>query len=458
MLVTRKSKLQLKAQSIIFTFLFLAVLGLIAFLSLRYNYQADWTAGNRNTLSDPSQKLLVTIEGPISITAFTRDMNETLRDQIRQQIGRYQRVKPDISLEFVNPDLEPDRVRRLGVSVEGELIIEYRGKTENLRSVREVDITNALQRLARSQERWIVFVEGHGERNPRGQANHDLGSFGSEMERKGFKVQTIQLAATQAVPDNTAALVIAGSQVDWLPIEVRLVNEYIAAGGNLLWLHDPGSLYGLESVAETLGLKFLAGTIVDATSQLFGINDPTMVLVSDYPFGPLTSDFGFATLYPRATGIDITATADWQTKPFLQTLPRSWQESGPLEGEIVFDAENGDVDGPLTIGLYLSRQITTGESSEDESAREQRIVVTGDGDFLANAYLGNGGNLDLGLNIVNWLSHDDTQIAINARSAPDLSLTLPGMTSLMIAITFLIVIPLGLIGSGIGIWLVRRRR
>ena len=108
--------------------------------------------------------------------------------------------------------------------------------------------------------------------------------------------------------------------------------------------------------------------------------------------------------------------------------------------------------------MVLTR--TPGEASEDteSTASEQRIVVIGDGDFLSNTYLGNPGNLDLGLNIVRWLSHDDATIEIRVTSAPDTSLVLNKAAQAVIAIGFLVGLPLLLLLAGVVIWLRRRRR
>ena len=51
--------------------------------------------------------------------------------------------------------------------------------------------------------------------------------------------------------------------------------------------------------------------------------------------------------------------------------------------------------------------------------REQRIIVVGNGAFLANVYSGNGGNLDLGINMVNWLANEERLITVQPRAAKD---------------------------------------
>jgi hypothetical protein len=40
----------------------------------------------------------------------------------------------------------------------------------------------------------------------------------------------------------------------------------------------------------------------------------------------------------------------------------------------------------------------------DLGSRKQRVVVAGTGHFLSNQYVGLLGNLDLGVNMVNWLA------------------------------------------------------
>jgi ABC-type uncharacterized transport system involved in gliding motility auxiliary subunit len=103
---------------------------------------------------------------------------------------------------------------------------------------------------------------------------------------------------------------------------------------------------------------------------------------------------------------------------------------------------------------------SAGNSAEnpDDASQQQRVIVVGDGDFLSNAYLGNGGNLDLGLNMVHWLSNDDSFIAIRAKSGPDQTLTLSTTAQALIGAGFLFGVPLFLLSSGFFIWIRRRKR
>ena len=117
--------------------------------------------------------------------------------------------------------------------------------------------------------------------------------------------------------------------------------------------------------------------------------------------------------------------------------------------QIKQEDDAGEKPGPLNIALLFTRK---------EGEKDQRIVIFGDGDFISNAYLGNGANLNLGLNLVRWLSGDEKLLDIPAKTAPDLTLELSQFAGTAIAITLLILMPLGLFGTGFYIWWRRRNQ
>lgn len=440
-----------RLESLLFHLLLIVAAGLIAWLSLRYDAQWDWSAGARNTLSETSQQMLARLDSPLRVTSFAPE-NPLLRQGIREIIQRYQRYKPDVELIFVNPEQHPERVRQLGITLSGELLLEYEGRSETLRQITEQALSNAIQRLVQQQVHWLVPITGHGERNLAGAANFDLGDFGKELKRKGFQLQPLDIVTAAEIPGNTGLLIIASPRVAYLPSEVEQINDFVAAGGNLLWLTDPGAQHGLESLAKKLGIQFLPGTIVDANASSLDIQDPAVAIVPKYPRHPATQGFELLTIYPYAAAIRITH-SQWQATPLLTTLPRTWNETDSIKGEVSRDQSLGEEAGPLHIGVALTREI-----AGSSAAHQQRILVVGDGDFLSNAYLGNGGNLNLGLNLIRWLTREDRLLNIPVKTAPDLSLNLSHTATVIIGFGFLAVLPLGLIITGLIIGWHRRRR
>ena len=461
MKITAKSRRQSRINSIVMLLLILSLTGLLAWLSVRYQTQMDWTQSGRHTLSHASQEVLVRLEGPVEITAYARE-DAVLRQTVEKIVGRYKRLKPDIKLHFVNPDTVPDKVRSAGISVNGEMLLRYQGRKEHVKTGTEEEFTNALERLARGSEHLLVFLEGHGERDPFGKANHDLSLWTTQLVSRGFKIQYLNLADVQAIPGNTKVLVIASPTVGLLPGEIALIIEYLLRGGNILWLSDPGSLHGLESLADQLSIEIPSGVVIDFAGSLIGIEEPTIVLntSSMYPEHAITKTFNLTTFFPTTASINVRDNEQWNTSSLLISGDHTWLETGVLEGEIEYN-EDSDLIGPLDIGITLEKTIENdlgNDLDEPSETIQQRIIVIGDGDFLSNTYVGNSGNLDLGIRLINWLSNDDDFISIPIKTVNDAHLELSLLASVIIAFGFILVLPLLFLGTGLTIWWRRKKQ
>lgn len=442
----RPERLHLRLASVVFVLLFIAAIGLLAWLARDYHWRFDWTANGRNSLSEGSIALVKRLEKPVKITAYA-SARENQRKAIADLVARYQRHNAGIDLDFVDPDKEPLRTQEAGIQIDGALIVEYGEGRETVDQPSEQNLTNALARVARGGERWVVFLSGHGERRPDAQANHDFSTWTAQLRARGVRTRALSLADHPQIPQNTSVLVVAAPQANLLGGEVKRIEEYVARGGNLLWLVEPGSLRGLEPLAELFDLEFPAGVVVDPESQLVTGNDPRFVVVGRYGNHPAVQDMQLMTLFPTATSVRTNSGSGWQGEVLLDTGPAAWAEAGAVGRGLRFD-KGDDVRGPLNIGVALTREL---------EKREQRVIVLGDADFLSNAFLGNGGNLDLGNNLINWLTADDSFISVPARMAPDLDLTLSRSMQIGIALAFLVVLPLAFIGGGVFVWWRRRR-
>jgi ABC-type uncharacterized transport system involved in gliding motility auxiliary subunit len=455
--ITQKIQRQLKLQNIVFYLLVIMVVVLLAQLSLKTNIRSDWTANNRHSLSDTTTNFLTQLDLTLTIQAFISPTSE-YRPALESLLTSYQSHNAQLNISYINPDFSPDLVRKLKIQQQAEMVVSRGDKQQHVFDLSEQSLTNALITVSRQQEQWLIFIEGHGERTPLNMANYNLSVWGEQLKQKGFKFLPLNLVENNKIPKNASAVVIASPESAWLDGEIDIIKDYIANGGNLLWLAEPDSNQFLSRLAEQLALEFIPSIVIDPNAQKMGINDPQLVLITNYANHPIGQATSGVTVFPQAVALEQIQNdhLDWQYLPLLTTQAEVWSEATrPKKGaEQPFLFNLGyDTKGPLNIGYLLSR---TTENNKKET--KQRIAIIGDGDFLSNTYLGNGSNLELGMAIMNWLAGDDALISIPVKTTIDNQLQLNQTQSLFIGIGFLIIMPLLLLAIGLSLWWYRRRQ
>ncbi|WP_158583405.1 GldG family protein [Salinisphaera sp. Q1T1-3] len=440
------------------------VAGLLAALvAARLSVTFDWTANNRNSLTPASQRVLNSLsDGPITFTAYMYP--GTARQDLRTRLARYTRADPRIHLVFRDPARHPQTVRKLGIGRDGAVVAAYQGRRTVISDYDEPSVTRALMQLSPDGNPWVVFVTGHGERAPNADDTGGYQALTDALDAQGLRVRTVNLASAQAVPSNTGLLVIASPQQAYLPGEVDMIKRYVAHGGNLLWVDDPGARYGLTPLAEALGVHFAHGTLVYPDYQRLGTKSPAIAVVANYPDTPVTRRLDEITLFPFAGGVSPVADSPWHTRAFIRSPARSWLETGPLDGQqITFQPDQGDQRGPQTIGLMSTRARpnSRGDSSataDQDKTPDQRIAVVADSDFMDNGHLNTLGNRTLALSIFQWLATRDDQIAIDMPRAVDARLEMAPARLATLRWLFIAGLPALLLAIGLLRWLIRRRR
>ena len=463
MKINRNLRLQMLAQSWLFVIIFLLLIVILGYLASQYHIAKDVTQANRNILTQGSVNILKQMKDPVSITVYATndDANrgDTFRKGMVDFVARYQREKKNIKLTFINPSKEPKLAQEAGVKEDGEIVVEYNKRSEHISPpIAEQDMTNLLVRLSRTNTRPIMYLDGHGERLLQGLKNQDLGEFGKQLEAKGFKFANPDLTIAQAVPSNGAMLVIASPQVDVSEIEAKKIKAYIESGGNVLWLLDDDNLRGMKIVADYLGFTVSPGIAVDMTAAQYGA-DAKVAFASFYGDHAITRNFQLRTLFPEAHEIDAKASDEfgWKVGRLVEVAPNGWLESDKIKNggknqKAVFD-EKTDKRGPINIGVALERIY---------GKKGQRVVIMGNANFLSNTFITNGGNLDFGVNIINWLSGDDTLITIQPMPLKDINVTIPNddkgrVVAWTVFHSFQYFIPLGFFIAGFWLWWKRKK-
>jgi ABC-2 type transport system permease protein len=371
----------------------------------------------------------------------------------------------------------------------------------------ETEVAAALQRLQQAKIPVIGFVTGNlerdiyklGERDYKGLTN--LHSFRNSLVNQGFDVQTVSLERDE-IPRGISALVLADPRMELPAATLSKLQQYINNGGNLLIAGEPGRQQILNPLLSQLGVQLTAGTVLEANEQ--ETPDKVKALLT-----PVSAGFykpvekALADSLPvymhGVAGISYTQGA-FRVQPLLVTdAQKSWNrvkpydaemmisgEAGPAQGGTVqvsqlkmvtggrppvaptshsnasaaettqpgvvsFSPAEGDVKGPVTTAVSLTRTI---------HGKEQRIVVTGDADFLSNRQVSAGGgrsNFVFGTSLFSWLSYNTFPIDASRPDARDKRVKVTMEQVDAMRTVFLWIIP-AVIAVFAAVLLIRRKR
>ncbi len=430
----------------VITLLLITIAASLLWLNHQHTRTFDLSANARHTLNAGSVDTVSAMSEPLEVIAVVGP-NRATRDSIESLINDYRAHKPDISLNYINPETDPAAARELSTRDGGEIILRYSNRETRLASLSERTFTGALQELSRDSQRTAAFITGHGERAPDRETNDDLLYFATSLKQAGIDPITLSLVSVPRIPDNIDVVVIAAPQTPYFPGEVASIMEYINRGGNVLWLIDDNTTAGLDAVSLNTGIDPISGTVIDVSSQAFGADSPTVVILDALPANPINSGLTSPLVLAQSNALNITPLAGQTVLPLLLTGADSWTESGPIEGEITFDENGIETQGPLTLGVTLERNL---------NQRNQRIVVLGDADLFASTWIGNGANQDFGSRVINWLTEDDALLNFAPDRPSDTLQSLSKRQILLLGSSTLVVLPL--VFLCIALWLWRRQR
>lgn len=437
-------------QHSLLSFLAIGIALAIIWIAGRTNVSFDLTANNRHSLSEQTVLAVTSLKGPVDITAVVGP-NANQRNTLIELVSRYQEHNQLISLNFVNPETDPERARQLNAASGGELIVNGMGREQRLQSVSERTLTGALRQLNREGERKLAFIEGHEERSAINAGPNSWTTLAERLRSIGLNSEALSLVTNPRIGDDVNVLVIADPRRPYFPGEIAGLLEYINNGGSLLWVTetalDKQTGSGLTALGLELGIELLPGIIIDTASQAANTGSPSFVVLNSFAKHPVTQGLTSPILLPQTKALNVTALAGQTLLPLLQTPEASWTETGELQGAVQFDQNTEEQSGPLVVGVTIERDI---------KGKQQRIAVIGDADFASNQFIGNGANLGFSESLMLWLSGESDALAFVTMPAPDATLTLNNRSIIAISVGVLVLPILLFITAAVVAW--RRRR
>jgi ABC-type uncharacterized transport system involved in gliding motility auxiliary subunit len=443
-----KKSAQAGTNALITTISIIIIILLINLLTSRYNFRLDLTENQILSLAPQSQEIVQNLPQKLKVWVFTRDVN--LFD--KELLENYSRHGKNFSFEFVDPEIKIEIAQQFNIQNIGEVYLEYQDKRNLITTLNsnenlsEILITNAIESIQKQETTQIYFLQGHGEATLDNQEN-GLSRVVSNLEAKGNIVESINLATTSAIPEQTDLIIIPGPQKELFPGEINALESYLNSGKSLMVMLDPGINTGLEPLLDKWGIALDQRLLIDGSGkgETLGLG-PATIIITDYGNHPITQNFGNnISVFPLARHSKIIPTLGIQATPILITNQQTWAETDLTGKEVRFN-EGIDLPSPLYLGVALVNEKTN-----------SRLVFIGNSTFATNSWIGQQFNQDLFLNSINWLSQDDNvTLSIAPREAKNRRINLNQTQSLIISLLALFLLPISALTTSGIIWWQRR--
>jgi ABC-type uncharacterized transport system involved in gliding motility auxiliary subunit len=442
----------------------LGILVAVNYLSeRRFSKRWDLTKNSIHTLSDQSQKVLAGLDSPLKMTLVDRSQSfENYRDRLAQ----YQDASRRVTIDYLDGELDPAKAKAFDVQAFPTLVLSYKGKNEKVISLEEREITSAIIRVISGKQRKAYFVQGHGEHDPAGDSSNAYKGVAQLLKGDNITVDSLVLSQKKDVPDDATVLIVAGPTADFLDDEIEALKRYLTKGGKLMLMLDPTigeraqPLTKLTALAKDWGIDVGNDIVIDPSQSR-----PELIVAQSYPSHPITQSFRIATVFPLTRSISpvTPAPAGKTAQSFVQSAKAAWAETD-LKGlaaqiEPTADASKGDKIGPVSIAVAVNTPAPPEDAKPDDpkTPPQTRIVAIGDSDFASDAFAGSLGNVDLFLNIVNWLTAQENLISIRPKEPGNSRLTMTPDQVDVVKYVSIFGVPALVFAVGIFTWSRRRK-
>ncbi|MCC6486716.1 MAG: GldG family protein [Candidatus Hydrogenedentes bacterium] len=446
--------------NIIASVIFLAICIVIYAFVRRWDKSWDLTQEGRRDLSPQTIQVLENLNVDVEVLGLFTNTGlreiDIAEDKTKRFLTECQKHTGHLKTQYIDPQRELARLQAMGLTFadpQGTVVIRCgtRNKTIPLSGpqprLEEREFTNALINVIQESKPKIGFLTGHGERDV---SKPEATAVKKLLESEGYAPEPVAIdTSTGSLPEGYAILVINGFQAgaggDLHPQEIAALDAYINGGGRLLILVDPefGSAAGqrrtlfswleqrfgivvgddllVSGVDQRLGqVSLMPDSAAVSTFQQYNLPDVPEFHGCFDQSNPITKNFSKRIDFLAARSVDIKnpLPEGVTASRILRTLPYAYAETNldALRKGNRPSQDPGETMGSIGLGVAatLKTSVPIGDSGQ---TRDARAVVIGDSDFVSNQTVLEGGNLNLLLNSMAWLSEREELIAIRARGS-----------------------------------------
>ncbi len=447
------------------------VIGMLAVLNLlaeQVPLKLDLSKNKLFSLSKQTYEIISDLDQDITIYALYESGKENT--DITEILKKYTDRSKKIHLKFVDPNKNPGFVRKYakdgGNLSLGSLVVESGKRVKAIPAsdlfnfdysnpyqpsitslAVEQRVTGAIMFVKSGKIPVIYGLEGHGEQSlPL--------EISKQLETENYELKSVNLY-TGSLPEDINILLINSPQRDLTMTEVEKIREFLANNGRAIFLIDllKNELPNFQTLLRSYGIALQPMAIVEGDNSRYIQNNPLWIQpelgvhqISD----SLLAD-RMPVIIPVAQGIKIldVKKRSLEIEPLLTTSATAWGKTD-LNTASLTKTKN-DIQGPFYIAVAVTDK-TAGQGTGDS-----RVVVVGNGMFIDSNLINSiPGNANFLMNSFSWLQDQKVNLAIKPKSLLTMRLNINAFQSLLLSGLVVVIIPLGILGLGLVVWLRRR--
>ena len=452
---------------------------------------ADTTGSGSFDLTDVTYDYLKGLKKDITITVLADE--KTYREggeyyiQADSLLHKYKDFSSKINLDFIDLASNPtfpskypdDTLAQYGIIVESadgykylattdyfETQIDYSTFSYYIAGCRlEEAVTSAILNVTTENKPKVAFISGI--------TDEDYSGFQKYLENNGFETQELS-PAIDDIPDDTSILVLFAPNVDLDSAYVDKISAYLNNGGNYgkQLLYMPSSSLAptpnVDSLLEEWGVKVDNGyAIENDMSKISQITYGVYLFATDYTDSTYTakmknSSLPFCVLYGNGVYTHPVDILDSSKATSLLKLSDEAQIIYPPE-ESSDNAEPTLEDKPgLVVGAIAEKGSTkndTDTESSETTSSSSHIVVIGSNYAVTDTFLTSNmyGNASYMMAMLNTLvGRDNVELTIETPSLSAEPLSISSAQLRVLSVLYVVIIPLGVLITGIVIFIKRR--
>lgn len=431
----------------------------------------DLSGNQVYTPGDQTKDILDSLDQDITIYTIFQDgqTDETLT----KLLDRYKELSDHIKVENVDPVANPtfasnydtSSLQTGSVIVESDQrykIIEYSEIYESSYSYDssynyttttdfdgEGEITSAIDYVTSASLPVLYYTTGHDE------VSLSDTAF-SALSKSNYDLKSLSLLSEEKIPDDCGVLMILGPQSDFSSDEADMVIDYLENGGHALILtsYTENRLTEFERILNNYGMETTGGIIFEGDSNYY--YQTPMYIIPQYGSHDITSNASSSdtlALIIQASGIKLTDVRSSVSQTPLLTTTDSSYEKIPENGKFsTSEKEKNDAEGPFNLGVLAEETTADGETTQ--------LVVFSTPHLVEESFVSNYNisNVDLLADSIGYMCEHENSVTIDAKSMTTETIAPSAATVNLQSIIFVILLPAGLLITGIAIWVRRRKK